>query len=56
MALPTAITRIFKRIRMEMEAEVRVMWPGAKEYRPLVDAGKGKKIDPPLELPKGMSP
>lgn len=53
MALPKVIIRVFKRVGSEMETEVRVMWPGAKEYRQLVDAGKGKKIDIPLELPEG---
>lgn len=37
MALPSVIIRVFKRVGMEMETEVRVMWPGAKEYRKLVD-------------------
>lgn len=36
-ALPSVIIRVFKRVGTEMETEVRVMWPGAKEYRQLID-------------------
>lgn len=54
--MPSVIIRVSERVGTEMETEVRVMWPGAKEHRQLVDAGKGKKTDPSLELPERMSP